>query len=668
MEKKEDFASEIFDLLRGLILSGEKHSIWAHRGASIGISLPFVGECTSEVLEILAPIANSSKITSVRSGSIIAHSLLFQGCGEEGLPLLETFISDKDNDVRLASIMGLGLLFYGLNKDLSLFEPLLEEKDGKIRRNVGIGIGLAFFGSGDLDALNVLRQLIEDGNPRVREGAIVGLGMVLSKFEDKATLRFLKDMIGKEEDGNIRRLATFSMALLFEGSGNIDVLEELVKIFEKRDDDYLFEGAVLGIGALFHGTKDSQALTLLESLISDEDPFIRRSATIGISLILHGSADIRGLRILKPLVYDPDINVARFAVLSIGIVFQGSGDYRAFQILKAILEEKELKPFKEIRHDAIISIGLLFQGISDESVIKFLDKILKEKDWFLREGAAISLGLLGSKKGFVPLGLLRDFGLALWPELYTINVGKTELKGEVILAPKPLIDPLVNYLADLLSVNHILIIIKDSGINIFEKNFRGGIEQPLLVSGLISALTNFLQEIRENSKKETAKDLLMPWRELGESGGHIGIVEGKLTLTAVFSKIRMQSNEFKERLREFVRSFEERFQNQLMSFSGDLQVFDPAFTLMEEQLHVDYLYPHHFNSSKYLAEHLLEETLSIGQIIREYSSELGPDNPFYLEDIILRAIVTLRKTNYEEVLKAIIELRDKNILSPIPKT
>jgi len=132
MEKKEDFASEIFDLLRGLILSGEKHSIWAQRGASVGISLPFVGECTSEVLEILAPIANSSKITSVRSGSIIAHSLLFQGCGEEGLPLLESFISDKDNDVRLASIMGLGLLFYGLNKDLHCLNRYLRRKMEKL--------------------------------------------------------------------------------------------------------------------------------------------------------------------------------------------------------------------------------------------------------------------------------------------------------------------------------------------------------------------------------------------------------------------------------------------------------------------------------------------------------------------------------------------------------
>jgi len=668
MEKKEDFAFEIFELLKDLILSEEKHSKWAHRGASVGISLPFVGECNSKVLEILAPIANSSKITSVRSGSVIAHSLLFQGFEEEGLPLLKSFISDEDNDVRLATIIGLGLLFFGLNKGLSLFESLLEEKDGKIKRNVGISIGLAFFGSGDLDAINVLKQLLEDGDPYVREGAIIGLGMVLNRFEDKATLRFLKNMIVKEEDGNIRRLATFSMALLFEGRGDIDVLEELVNILEKREDDYLFEGAVLGTGTLFHGTKDSQALTLLESLISDEDPFIRRSAVIGISLILHGSADISGLRILKPLVYDPDINVARFAVLSIGIVFQGTGDYRAFQILKAILEEKELKPFKEIRHDSIIAIGLLFQGIKDESVIKFLDKNLREKDWFLLEGTAISLGLLGSKKGFIPLGVLRDFGLALWPELYTINIAKTEVKGEVILAPKPLIDPLLNYLADLLNLNHILIIIKDTGINVFEKNFRGGIEQPVLVSGLISALTNFLQEIREDSKKDITKDLLMPWRELGEAGGYIGIVEGKLTLTAVFSKIRIQSNEFKERLREFVRLFEDRFQPRLISFLGDLRVFDPAFTLMEEQLHVDYLFPHHFNSAKFLAEHLLEETLNVGQIIREYSSELGPDNTFYLEEIILRAISTLRKTTYEEVLKAIIELRDKNILIPVPKT
>ena len=204
MEKKEDFAFEIFDLLKELILSEEKHSKWAHRGASVGISLPFVGERTPKVLEILEPIAKSSKITSVRSGSVIAHSLLFQGSEEDGLPLLKSFISDEDNDVRLASIIGFGLLFYGLNKGLSFFESLLEEKDGKIKRNVGISIGLAFFGSGDLDTLNVLKQLLEDGDPYVREGAIIGLGMVLNKFEDKATLRFLKNMIGKEEDGKTR--------------------------------------------------------------------------------------------------------------------------------------------------------------------------------------------------------------------------------------------------------------------------------------------------------------------------------------------------------------------------------------------------------------------------------------------------------------------------------
>lgn len=196
-----------------------------------------------------------------------------------------------------------------------------------------------------------------------------------------------------------------------------------------------------------------------------------------------------------------------------------------------------------------------------------------------------------------------------------------------------------------------LMIIHSSGICIFNKEFGKNLD-PDLTSGLITAVQNFLGELTgENKNKFT---------EFNQSGFNILTYNGKYSSSAIVTSIRA-SDRIKERIKKFQELFENNYKNQLAEFTGDLSEFSQSSDILEQFLPLDLLLPHNINY-----ELIQEENISsISQQIIKEVPEINEKKveKIYLDNLVDIARRRLRRLDYGNLVAAVLELREKGVLS-----
>lgn len=218
-------------------------------------------------------------------------------------------------------------------------------------------------------------------------------------------------------------------------------------------------------------------------------------------------------------------------------------------------------------------------------------------------------------------------------------------------------------LSDVENVQYILVLTKDGGVPIFSKSLADVPIDESLVSGFLSAISTFGEEIGSKMK------------EKGESGGledlsyrqfKITLKEGQYARTALLL-LKRASPILKTKLAEFNKLLEERFEDRIKKFSGEVLRDMEVTPIIEKVFQADLLYPHQLierRANEYVKE-LPRKDLSKEIISTARSTEF--ESNFYVRDMInslkTKGIEEIKSFESLEKLKS-----DKVIFALNPRT
>ena len=209
-------------------------------------------------------------------------------------------------------------------------------------------------------------------------------------------------------------------------------------------------------------------------------------------------------------------------------------------------------------------------------------------------------------------------------------------------------------LDDLLKIAYIMIIDKNGGVSIYDKQISlEGIDSDL-ISGFLQAISQFRSEI----KKETAGAEKGKGFEMDYYDFKIVITDGEFVRVALILD-GTPSEKLKESQIAFTQSFERRFEPHLKNFMGDITPFRASDDLIEKFFNVTFVYPlqlgKHYGVIKLKG---LEKDLT------ELAEQIQKERKFFFVSSLLNFGLAGRKASRDEIISTIISLKRKGLIIP----
>ena len=154
-------------------------------------------------LEEADPLIESltrDKDAMLRRSGMYTIAMAYCGTGNNSAirKLLNAAVSDVNDDVRRAAVMGLGklyhfklllihcscsgfLLFKQPDHCPGVVQPLSESYNPHVRYGVAMALGIACAGTGNNEALGLIEPMKNDSTNYVRQGALIASAMILVK-------------------------------------------------------------------------------------------------------------------------------------------------------------------------------------------------------------------------------------------------------------------------------------------------------------------------------------------------------------------------------------------------------------------------------------------------------------------------------------------------------
>ncbi len=221
------------------------------------------------------------------------------------------------------------------------------------------------------------------------------------------------------------------------------------------------------------------------------------------------------------------------------------------------------------------------------------------------------------------------------------------------------VDP-IDYkdLTNLLACKHILILHKNTGICIFEIGASMLIIDPQLVSGFLSAISGLFSELKTKDTVKERTIVRIFTEEIGDRAFEIITVEGTYSITAaILDRTPKFLNRFKQRIREFVYTFETEYYSKLESFVGVLDHFTSAVNLLDTHVGLSLTTPLQIN--EVFAGDVPHPILF--DIINDKMNQLSSFEGIFVEEIVNQCLLD-SDYNYKEILKTIITYLHEGIL------
>jgi len=223
------------------------------RGISMGLALMQYGQ--EENADAFIEDMRSDRDPVLRYGAQYALALAYCGTGSNKAIriLLHTAVSDVNDDVRMASVIGLAfVLFKTPERVPQLVKLLLESFNPHVRYASCMAVGIAMAGSGDPESIAMLEPMLDDMTDYVRQGALIGTAMLYMQQSDTC---------------NGRKIRTFR--------------ERLASIISEKHQSTLTKmGAILSTGILDAGGRNC-SLTL-----GSRNGFTKMTSAVGLVLWL----------------------------------------------------------------------------------------------------------------------------------------------------------------------------------------------------------------------------------------------------------------------------------------------------------------------------------------------------------------------------------------------
>ncbi|NVM35030.1 MAG: hypothetical protein HWN81_05510 [Candidatus Lokiarchaeota archaeon] len=208
-------------------------------------------------------------------------------------------------------------------------------------------------------------------------------------------------------------------------------------------------------------------------------------------------------------------------------------------------------------------------------------------------------------------------------------------------------------LDDLLKTSHIMIIHKDVGVSIYDKQISLDLDVDL-ISGFLQAISAFRSEI----KKEKEESIKGKGFEMDYYDFKIVITDGNYVRTALILD-GIPSEKLKENQWAFTEHFEKRFEGDLKDFTGDITSFRKADDLIERYFNISLVYP------LQLGKHYeVIKIKGLDKALLEVAEQIQKERKFFFISSLLNFALAGRKASRDEIISVIIDLKRKGLIIP----
>ncbi len=213
-------------------------------------------------------------------------------------------------------------------------------------------------------------------------------------------------------------------------------------------------------------------------------------------------------------------------------------------------------------------------------------------------------------------------------------------------------------LTNLLTCKHIIIVHKKTGICVFELGVSMMTIDPQLVSGFLTAISGLFSELKDQSLIKERTIVRIFTEEIGDRAFKIITVEGIYSIAAmILDRTPKYMNRLKQRMREFVYTFENKYSSHLIEFIGILDDFQPVIQLLDHFLGLSLLTPLQINQAN--EGKVSHPTLF--NIISNQMDQLASPEGVFVEEIVNQCLLD-SDYSYHEITEAIIQYLKDEVL------
>ncbi|MFW9895715.1 MAG: hypothetical protein ACFFD7_07915 [Candidatus Thorarchaeota archaeon] len=210
-------------------------------------------------------------------------------------------------------------------------------------------------------------------------------------------------------------------------------------------------------------------------------------------------------------------------------------------------------------------------------------------------------------------------------------------------------------LDDLLKIAYIMIIDKEAGVSLYDKQISlEGLDSDL-ISGFLQAISQFRTEI----KKKTTDGTEGMGFEMDYYDFKIVITDGDYIRVALILDGK-PSEKLKDSQIAFTEHFERRFETTLKGFQGDITPFRATDDLIEKYFNVTFVYP------LQLGKHYgVVKLKGLEKALVEVAEQIQKERKFFFVSSLLNFGLAGRKASRDEIISAIISLKRKGLIVPV---
>ncbi|KAF2143830.1 uncharacterized protein K452DRAFT_224638 [Aplosporella prunicola CBS 121167] len=329
----------------------------------------------------------------IKAGAMLASGIVNSGVRSDADPAM-ALLGDTDNlenksvQIRVASIMGLGLAYAGSNKEelLDLLLPIVGDTslDMQLSAMAALALGMIFVGSAQSDVSEAIIQtfLDEDRTKQLKDKwtRFMALGLALLFFGQQEEVDVILETLKAIDHPMSKPTSVLAEVCAWAGTGAVLKIQQLLHIcnehFEeenedKKGDELLQAYAVIGISLVAMGEEVGQEMVLRNfgHLMHYGEANIRKAVPLAMGLISPSNPQMKVYDTLSRYSHDNDNDVAINAIFAMGLLGAGTNNARLAQLLRQLASYYSRDP--NALFMVRIAQGLLHMGKGTVSVNPF---------------------------------------------------------------------------------------------------------------------------------------------------------------------------------------------------------------------------------------------------------------------------------------------------------
>ncbi|KAF2199897.1 26S proteasome regulatory complex, non-ATPase subcomplex, Rpn1 subunit [Delitschia confertaspora ATCC 74209] len=294
----------------------------------------------------------------IKAGTMLATGIGNSGVRMESDPAMGLIVEELNNksvNVRMASIMGLGLAYAGSNKEelLEFLLPIVSDTsiDIKLSAMAALSLGMIFVGSAQSDVTEALMNTLldDDRNNQLKDKwtRFMALGLALLFFGQQEEVDVILETLKALDHPMSKPTAVLAEVCAWAGTGAVLKIQQLLHICnnhieedseEKKDDELLQSYAVIGLSLVAMGEDVGQDMILrtFGHLMHYGEPNIRKAVPLAMALISPSNPQMKIYDTLSRYSHDNDNDVAVNAIFAMGVLGAGTNNARLAQLLRQL--------------------------------------------------------------------------------------------------------------------------------------------------------------------------------------------------------------------------------------------------------------------------------------------------------------------------------------------